>query len=208
MMRTSADLASVPLRRGDRHRRDIVQAVRDLVADGSIAELTVSAISKRAGLSRSNFYFYFDSKYAVLASIFAEGLAELQRLTKDFAPRANDETPRSFVSRMVAGAAAVYASKGSAFSACTLERSSDPELRAVLAHQGDAVIDRVVATLRREVAYGRARPVSDDLQMLVRILIVTTSSTLAGDIAYLERDGDPQRTVKVLEELWLNALWS
>jgi len=208
MMRPNTELACAPLRRGDRHRRDIVQAVRDLVADGSIAELTVSAISKRAGLSRSNFYFYFDSKYAVLALIFAEGLAELQGLTRDFAPRGEDESPRSFVSRMIADTAAVYASQGSAFSACTLERNSDPELQAVLAHQGDAVINRVVATLRREVADGRARPVSDDLQMLVRILIVTTSSMLAGDFAYLEDDGDQLRAVKVLEDLWLNALWS
>ena len=159
-------------------------------------------------MSRSNFYFYFDSKYAVLASIFAEGLAELQRLTKDFAPRRVDETPRSFVSRMVAGAAAVYASQGPVFSACTLERNSDPELRDVLAYQGDAVINRVVATLRREVDEGRATPISHDLQMLVRTLIVTTSSTLAGDFAYLEADGDQARAVNLLEELWLNALWS
>ena len=32
------------------------------------AELSVSTISERAGVARSGFYFYFDSKYAVLAA--------------------------------------------------------------------------------------------------------------------------------------------
>ena len=44
-------------------------------------------ISERAGVARSGFYFYFDSKYAVLAVIVADAMAELDKLTHDFAPR-------------------------------------------------------------------------------------------------------------------------
>ena len=46
--------------------------VRDLLQERSFADLSVSTISERAGVARSGFYFYFDSKYAVLAVIVAE----------------------------------------------------------------------------------------------------------------------------------------
>ncbi len=55
--------------RGDRQREAIVGAVRDLLEEQSFADLSVSTISERAGVARSGFYFYFDSKYAVLAVI-------------------------------------------------------------------------------------------------------------------------------------------
>ena len=47
---------------------------------GPFADLSVSTISERAGVARSGFYFYFDSKYAVLALILADA-SELTRQT-------------------------------------------------------------------------------------------------------------------------------
>lgn len=85
----TADPAPTDLRRsrGDRQRDAIVAAVHDLLQERSFADLSVSTISERAGVARSGFYFYFDSKYAVLAVIVAEVMAELDQLTHDFAPR-------------------------------------------------------------------------------------------------------------------------
>src|SRR3982074_2486985 len=74
--------------RGDRQREGIVTAVRELLQERSFADLSVSTISERAGVARSGFYFYFDSKYAVLAVILADAGDLLDQLTHDFAPRA------------------------------------------------------------------------------------------------------------------------
>ncbi len=41
----------------------------------------------------------------------------------------------------------------------------------------------------------------------MRTLSVTTAQMLSGDSAYLGDSGDVQRGVRVLEALWLNALW-
>src|SRR6201998_1593117 len=79
--------------RGDRQREAIVTAVRELLEQRSFEDLSVSAISERAGIARSGFYFYFESKYDVLALIFDEATHELEELTHNFAPRAADETP-------------------------------------------------------------------------------------------------------------------
>src|SRR5215217_6932226 len=105
----TAESAPTEIRRsrGDRQRDAIVTAVRELLQERSFADLSVSTISERAGVARSGFYFYFDSKYDVLAFIVKDALAELDDLTHDFAPRDPDESPQSFARRMVGSAAAV-----------------------------------------------------------------------------------------------------
>jgi hypothetical protein len=41
----------------------------------------------------------------------------------------------------------------------------------------------------------------------VRTLAGTTSLMLTGDPLLVGREGDVERRVRVLEQLWLNALW-
>src|SRR4029078_10812403 len=73
--------------RGDRQREAIVTAVRELLQERLFADLSVSTSSETAGIARSGFYFYFDSKYAVLAVILADASELLDQLTHHFAPR-------------------------------------------------------------------------------------------------------------------------
>ena len=72
-IRSSTPTRSSRRSRGDRQRDAIVAAVRELLQERSFADLSVSTISERAGVARSGFYFYFDSKYAVLAVIAGRG---------------------------------------------------------------------------------------------------------------------------------------
>jgi AcrR family transcriptional regulator len=193
--------------RGDRRREAILVATRQLLTDRPFSGLAVSTISARAGLSRSNFYFYFESKYAVLGALLNEAVEDLEQVTQSFAPRAEHETPATFVARMVAGAAAVYDRHWPVLSVCTLERNSDAGIRAVVDDHLDAVIAKIVATVEAEPTTETARPVSDDLPMLVRTLVVTPAFMLAGETAYLDADGDRRRCIRVLEEIWLAAVW-
>ncbi|MGV0625624.1 TetR/AcrR family transcriptional regulator [Mycolicibacter minnesotensis] len=197
----------LPLRRGDKQRQAIVQAVRELLEEKPFAELSVSTISDRAGVARSGFYFYFDSKYAVLAHILTEASQELEELTHYFAPRGSDESPAAFAERMVGSAAAVYAHNDPVMSACNLARNSDAEIRELLDAQIDAVVDQIVAVVNDEIAAGTANPISDDIPALVRTLGVTTAYMLSGDSAYLGPGGEVGRGVEVLEALWRTALW-
>lgn len=198
---------SAPKKRGDKQRQAILQAVRELLEEKPFAELSVSTISDRAGVARSGFYFYFDSKYAALAQILAEAAHELEELTEYFAPRRADESPAAFAKRMVGSAAAVYAHNDPVMSACNVARNTDAEIREILDAQLDAVINQIVGVLSDEIKAGTAHPISDDLPALVRTLGVTSAFMLSGDTTYLGPDRDVQRGVRVLEALWLNALW-
>jgi AcrR family transcriptional regulator len=198
---------TAPTRRGDRQRQAIVQAVRELLEEKPFAQLSVSTISDRAGVARSGFYFYFDSKYAVLAQILAEATHELEELTHYFAPRGPDESPAAFAKRMVGSAAAVYAHNDPVMSACNAARSTDAEIREILDQQVDSVIEQIIGIVEDELRAGTAHPISDDIPALVRTLAVTTAQMLTGDTAFVGADGDVQRGVRVLEALWRNALW-
>ncbi len=203
----AAGPASGPKRRGDRQRQAIVQAVRELLEEKPFAELSVSAISDRAGVARSGFYFYFDSKYSVLAHILAEATHELEELTQYFAPRGRDESPAAFAKRMVGSAAAVYAHNDPVMSACNVARNTDAEIRKILDQQVDTVIDQIIAVVQDEIRVGTADPISDDVPALVRTLAAATALMLSGDTTFLGRDADVERGVRVLEQLWLTALW-
>jgi AcrR family transcriptional regulator len=190
--------------RGDRQRDAIVAAVRELLHERSFADLSVSTISERAGVARSGFYFYFDSKYAVLAVILADASELLDSLTHHFAPREPGETPAAFAKRMVGSAAAVYANDDPVLTACAVARNTDAQIREMMDDFYDGIIDKLIALLDKDSG---ARPISDDLPALVRTLAATTTMTLTHDSAFVGRGTDPRRAVDALERLWVSAIW-
>ncbi len=182
-------------------------AVRELLEEKPFAELSVSTISDRAGVARSGFYFYFDSKYAVLAHILGEVAEELTEATNAFAPRGDTETPAQFARRMVGSAAAVYAHNDPVMSACNQARNTDAEIREILDRYNEAVIGQIVPIVEAEIRRGTADPISTDVRGLVRILAASTAMTLSGESLFLGPDRDFDAAVEVLERLWLHALW-
>ncbi|ORW43049.1 TetR family transcriptional regulator [Mycobacterium paraense] len=194
-------------RRGDKHRQAIMQAVRDLLEEKPFAELSVSTISERAGVARSGFYFYFDSKYSVLAQIVADATEELEELTQYFAPRQPGESPEQFAKRMVRSAAAVYAHNDPVMTACNVARYTDIEIRDILERQFEVVLRQIADVVDAEMKAGTANPISDDIPTLVRTLAGTTSLVLTGDSILVGPEDDVERRVRVLEQLWLHSLW-
>lgn len=194
-------------RRGDKQRHAIVAAVRELLQEKPFAELSVSTISDRAGVARSGFYFYFDSKYSVLAHILGEVSEELTEATGSFAPRGDAETPAEFARRMVGSAAEVYAHNDPVMSACNIARNTDAEIREILDRYNEAVIDQIVPIVEAEIRNGTADPITSDVRGLVRTLSAATAMTLSAESLFVGPDRDMDRAVKVLEKLWLHALW-
>src|SRR6201991_4045459 len=190
--------------RGDRQRDAIVTAVRELLEERSFADLSVSTISERAGVARSGFYFYFDSKYAVLAVILADADELLDQLTHNFAPREPGETPAAFAKRMVGSAAAGTANDDPVLTAGTGARNTAAQIREMMDDFYDSVVDKLIALLEQDAD---AQPISDDLPALVRTLAAVTTMTLMHDSTFVGRGEDPARAINIVERLWLNAIW-
>ncbi len=61
--------------KGDRREQAILAGARSLLEVKPLSQVTTDELATAAGLSRSSFYFYFDSKQAV-ATALLDGLAE------------------------------------------------------------------------------------------------------------------------------------
>lgn len=64
--------------KGDLRERAILDAARTLLEAKPLSAVTTDELAGGAGLSRSSFYFYFDSKVAVLAALLEELSIELR----------------------------------------------------------------------------------------------------------------------------------
>lgn len=62
--------------KGDQREQALVDAARAVFRDKSISQVTIDELAGAAGIARSGFYFYFESKQALLAALVDQRLAE------------------------------------------------------------------------------------------------------------------------------------
>jgi AcrR family transcriptional regulator len=192
------------LRKGDRQRRAIVDAVRDLLTEVPFAELSIARITEAARITRSGFYFYFDSKYAALAAALDDVWDELETRTHQFESRPADEDPVAYSRRMLTWSVDVWRHNAPLVNALMLARETDPRLRQMWDDWMDLLVDSVTAINERERRGGAARPAHQDTRELVRRLVGMTVWALHDDDL---RHQPPEHTIEVLNAIWLAAGW-
>ena len=69
---------------GDERRREILAAVRAVSAELVVSHLSVSAVTKRAGCTRSLFYHYFEDKEAVADAVLDNVIDEILTTLKQW----------------------------------------------------------------------------------------------------------------------------
>lgn len=193
------------VRKGDRQRVAIVDAVRRLLTEVPFAELSVARITESANITRSGFYFYFDSKYEALAVAFGDLWSEMQDSTHQFQLRRPDEEPAGYARRSLTDAIGVWRNNAALINALMTARESDATLRRMWDDWFAQLTDRVVAIVDHERRTGAATPAHDDTRQLVRRLIGMTVWALHEDD--LRPDADHDGTFDVLHTIWLAAAW-
>jgi AcrR family transcriptional regulator len=72
-------------------RATLLEATERLLADRALGDLAVADILKEAEVSRATFYFYFESKHAILAALLERIVDDLHEATLPYFERG--ETP-------------------------------------------------------------------------------------------------------------------
>lgn len=193
--------------RGDPQRARLIDAVLELLHTNSIAELSVMQIAKHAGVTRPVFYFYFASKYAVLAAALGQVWAEFaaaRRLTDDL-----DLTQSpALITRSLTGAAVDVWHEHHALIAAVLEaRSSDAALARLwdeLTAEASRQVCQVIDVLK---AADRVRPASDNLPLLVDTLFGMTVWSLLTAGGAAADSPTRKELVDVISAVWLASVW-
>ncbi|WP_345498404.1 TetR/AcrR family transcriptional regulator [Nocardia callitridis] len=201
-----------PPSRGDQQRGRIIDAVVDLLETTSIAELSVTSIARQAGVGRQAFYFYFESKYAVVAAALEQVWTELDTATAELADYDFQEPPAPFTIRMIDDAVVVWERHGALLNACLQARPSDPQLSDLwdtfLANLSGKLAT-FIATLRDN---GHAAPATVDTPALTHALVGLTVWTLTEKWALAEKSTAPQplsaeRLMDATRAIWIASMW-
>ena len=192
------------LRKGDRRREAILEALERLLDERSIAELSVEAVAEAAGISRSGFYFYFESKYAALSELMRVVGDEIRRLG-DRAHGA-DEPPEVYVPRATREGMELSARHQRLLGALFEATASDPGARAVWEDWLSRIVAETTAHIEAERAAGRA-PSGPPADLLARALVLMNQRMIYD----MRQRGVPPEAVEPIADtiaaIWLAAVW-
>src|SRR5205807_8850714 len=122
----------------------LVDTVADRRDDRQISESTVDEIAKGAGISRSAFYFHYDSREAVLLALTERLHDELYRCGEAWFRR-GDESPEQALHRAISAMIALWREHGSILRAGVRVRDTDPRLHQFWAETGTRFFDATAA---------------------------------------------------------------
>jgi AcrR family transcriptional regulator len=156
--------------RGDLKEATILTCAWELLATKPVVEITIEAIAAGAGISRPTFYFYFESRDAVIRALgeqVAAGLTETVTAGLD----ARDAAPETVIRAMTAAYMERWRAEGPVLRAMAPLYESDPEHRAFWDQITGGVVDTIAASIDSERARGRALPAPPNARDLARVLI-------------------------------------
>lgn len=188
-------------RRGDERRAALLAALDQLLRDEDLERINVAEVSRRAGVSRSAFYFYFESKAMAVAAL-VEGLYdEAMEATAELASAA---TPAERIERTIRGLFDAWERHQHVYLAMLEARATSPAVRALWDHDRESFVGPVAALIRGERAEGRA-PDGPDPEVLATVLLECNDRALERRAL----GGPPGREdhIDAITTIWLRTIY-
>ncbi|MGY1753601.1 TetR/AcrR family transcriptional regulator [Blastococcus sp. SYSU D01042] len=190
---------------GDDRELAILATAERLLAERSLAAISVDDLARGAGISRPTFYFYFPSKDAVLLTLLDRVVAEADAtMSTVFDSPAPDL--REGWHRVISAYHDTFRSHRALTVAWAEARSTNAEVRALWAEVVERWVQRCAAAIEAERARGAAPagPAARDLAIaLTAMNEQVIYASLSGDgPAVADRD-----VVPVLLAVWLAAVY-
>lgn len=180
--------------------RGLVATLEQLIADEPrFTELTLERLVSAAGISRTSFYKYFDSKVDVLSSWLGELVELLEQAPQTWSGTA--APTRAELAEGMRSVAGVYRPRLPLVTAVYETAASDAELRAQLA----AALESMEDALRQHIARGQGEGwvnAAVDAAEMARWLLYLTENGLRHIIGPA-----PERGVQELVEAWADTVW-
>ena len=192
--------------KGDRRRQAIVEAVEQLLPGRSIAQLSVEDIAAAAGISRSGFYFYFESKYAALADALSDVADAMETAADDFFGD-TERAPRDYVPEALGRVARLWREHADLMVAIEDAAHSDTGARAIWDAWRQRFVVAIAGSIEDERVAGRAPDRAVASRDLARALLAANVGMLSDDARGGGSEADYDRTVGALTCVWLATVW-
>jgi AcrR family transcriptional regulator len=155
----------------------VFEATEGLLRQEPLSELTVAQIIREARISRATFYFYFSSKYAVLAGLLARISDEIFQVIQPFVQRPESVDPQRALRESLTAAVELWRRHGPALRALHEHWNTTEQLRTLWVGVMQRFTEATAAELDRQCAAGLAQP-SADARLLSSTLLWSTVQCL------------------------------
>ena len=185
-------------------RETILAATSALLADRSFGDLAVSDILSAAGVSRGSFYFYFDSKQAVLIELVQRAVSQGHAAAEPWL--ANPADPVAALRAGITAGAELWQASAPVLRAIVENWRTDPRLTALWLEQMQTFTDATIAQIT-------ADPRAQENLAGQDIAAVASALTWLGErLYYLAATSTPpfdnqDTLVDTLLHIWTTALY-
>lgn len=190
---------------GDDRERAILAAFERLLEEKPLHAIAIDDIARGAGISRPTFYFYYESKDAVLLSLL-DRMVEEARTSRGSGGVAAVNDPVSAWRAAIGAYFKTFREHRAVTLAGADARVTNPEARALWSRVMQGLVEETAAAIAAERARGAAPegvPARDLAVALNWMNERVLHTTFAGETPTIAEDG----VVEVLLEIWLGAIY-
>ena len=182
----------------------ILDAARQALAEEPFDRLTMDAIAKRAFVSRTAVYFYFDSKRALVDRLIQRAFSEMYEAAAPYL-EGSGEPRRELRVGLGRTVAVISANAHVLLLAARLSGQSTPHLPAEWAPYVTRFVQGAARRIARDQERGVA-PADIPPRLSAQALLAMVESHIIRDV--LRGGGDATTSVRVLAELWWRAVYA
>jgi AcrR family transcriptional regulator len=193
-------------RKGDANEQAILDTAERLLGEVPLSDVSVQALARGAGISRSSFYFYFGSKEHVLLAL-VDRLAEALAASVEAALARVGDDPRGGLTDGIEATAQLWRDHGPVLRAAVEAASVDAEVQAVW----DATLQRFIDGNARLIAAERERGAApaggpSPRELASALVLLNERAFYMSSLGSASGLADEQ-IVGVLTEIWLRAIY-
>jgi len=187
--------------RGDRRRTALLESLDHYLRESSLDSINIADISRRAGVTRSAFYFYFENKASAVAALMAEmydeslGAADLLR---------GDASPAENIDAMIRALFSTWDKHEHLFRASLDARATSVTVRELWDSDRESFVPVVAAMIEAERAAGVA-PDGVDASALAGVLLELNDRML--ERLALGGPLDREQLVEAVVAVWLHTIY-
>lgn len=144
--------------KGDRREQAILEGAYELLRTVPLRSVSIDDLAKRAGLSRSSFYFYFESKWQVLSALLSRVTSDVFSASQLIFERPAGMPPEAAIEHAVIEVIQVWEKHGHVLREVGDAAAAEAELQAQWDNILGRFIDAAATGIERDRAAGVAIP--------------------------------------------------
>ncbi len=193
-------------RKGDLTAQAILDTAERLLESRPLDEIAVDELTSGAGISRSTFYFHFESREAVLYTLAERIADDLYRSAVVWLRRGGEE-PAVAVQRAIEATMTLWRQHGAVLRASIRARDVDPHLRRFWAEVGRRFIDSAAEQIESERAAGVALPGPPSARALATVLVTMNEQACFNQTLTRNSTETDAELVDTMTTIWLRAVY-